>query len=642
MKNIFTRTLSAVLAATLVAATPVAAFQAFASDAPETVEIATSELGNDYWLFKDKKISSVDVGAETTVVVTDDNAQKTDITIGKGVESLDGLFRIDDSFMPVDKITVDADNGCFEVVDGVLYDEAVETLIIYPAASENKAYTMPSTLKTYEKAASKNGYTLDGAENLETIAFSKDFFESDYEEIVEDVLKYYSEYDESYIEQLIVDYIANRIVYLLPVNVKSVSVAEGNEVISSPDGMLYDGEGKAIIRFFPASGKTEYVLPEMSATIAFAGANLDKLTLSKVYTDTMYNLFLKENWSMILMVKEDPTFIAFAQENYGVSAEKFSDISDELLLEIFENWYKKMLVDNGIPATGAGFFETAFISYINSFLNGFVQAEFVVSENDEHLSVVDGVLYNKNKTTPVKYPVARESHFFVMPETVEGYVPNDGFYEIFSTDTYPVFQDNLTAHVSAEQAEYLVDYEFAYTVGISRFCVDKLTDKLVEYNAQAKEKREECQAKIDAEISKQKESLENGYITQEEYERRVRIAESRMTLYPEIVECGSDHSEYEPYIEEVRITSGDLRVSYKAEGEITVEADEKANLVFESSDESVVKVDENGNYIAVGGGIATITVTDLNTGVSATCNITVTFSWWQWIVRILLFGFLWY
>lgn len=69
-------------------------------------------------------------------------------------------------------------------------------------------------------------------------------------------------------------------------------------------------------------------------------------------------------------------------------------------------------------------------------------------------------------------------------------------------------------------------------------------------------------------------------------------------------------------------------------------------VVFESSDDSVARIDENGVITATGRGTAYVTFTYVNeeTGKKQTheYDVTVTFTRQQWIIWYLFFGFLWY
>ena len=98
----------------------------------------------------------------------------------------------------------------------------------------------------------------------------------------------------------------------------------------------------------------------------------------------------------------------------------------------------------------------------------------------------------------------------------------------------------------------------------------------------------------------------------------------------------------------------DLDLQYKSSGKLRTEIskDEGAEIksVYKSSDPSVVTVDNNGNVTSVkqfglkrGSATITCTVTDANGHtVKDTCTVRIQFVWWQWIVKILIFGWLWY
>ena len=98
-----------------------------------------------------------------------------------------------------------------------------------------------------------------------------------------------------------------------------------------------------------------------------------------------------------------------------------------------------------------------------------------------------------------------------------------------------------------------------------------------------------------------------------------------------------------------RVSVSDVSLDYKASTSITlsVNADPgaKHTLTYSSSNPSVAFVDENGHVTATGIGNATITctVTDENGNiVSDTCEVEVKYNWWQWIIVIVLFGWIWY
>ena len=93
----------------------------------------------------------------------------------------------------------------------------------------------------------------------------------------------------------------------------------------------------------------------------------------------------------------------------------------------------------------------------------------------------------------------------------------------------------------------------------------------------------------------------------------------------------------------------DITLNYKASATIkpTIKADDgvKYTVKYSSSNTKVATVDKNGNVYAAKRGTATITCTvtdsDGNT-VQDTCKVTVKYTWWQWIIKIVLGGWAWY
>lgn len=78
---------------------------------------------------------------------------------------------------------------------------------------------------------------------------------------------------------------------------------------------------------------------------------------------------------------------------------------------------------------------------------------------------------------------------------------------------------------------------------------------------------------------------------------------------------------------------------------IAVDEGVSYTVTYLSSDPSVVTVDENGNITTRDKGSATITVTvtdEHGNTVTDTFEVTVKYKWWQWIIVIVLFGWIWY
>ena len=122
---------------------------------------------------------------------------------------------------------------------------------------------------------------------------------------------------------------------------------------------------------------------------------------------------------------------------------------------------------------------------------------------------------------------------------------------------------------------------------------------------------------------------------------------SSMGIRP-VVYLKTKNSESKPKVQGVSVGS-DIKINYKKSETInySVTADKgaKYSVSFTSSNPKVVTVDENGKVYAAKKGSATITctVTDSNGNtVQDTCKVTVKYSFGQWLIKILLFGWIWY
>ncbi|MDD6062977.1 MAG: Ig-like domain-containing protein, partial [Oscillospiraceae bacterium] len=117
--------------------------------------------------------------------------------------------------------------------------------------------------------------------------------------------------------------------------------------------------------------------------------------------------------------------------------------------------------------------------------------------------------------------------------------------------------------------------------------------------------------------------------------------------------CGNKKQESIPKLdlEIKRVTLSDVSVQYKSTVTLSpkVEADQGTNytVVFTSSNPKIAEVDKDGKITTHKKGTVTITCTVTNNDdptnvVETTANVTVKYAWWQWLIRILLLGFLWY
>ena len=86
-------------------------------------------------------------------------------------------------------------------------------------------------------------------------------------------------------------------------------------------------------------------------------------------------------------------------------------------------------------------------------------------------------------------------------------------------------------------------------------------------------------------------------------------------------------------------------VMYKSSEDLAAmlpEGHPDTDITWSSSDESIASIDEDGNLSCVGRGSAVITCSTADGFAFAEYTINVTYTFWQWVILILLFGWIWY
>ncbi|MBR4050859.1 MAG: leucine-rich repeat protein [Clostridia bacterium] len=88
-----------------------------------------------------------------------------------------------------------------------------------------------------------------------------------------------------------------------------------------------------------------------------------------------------------------------------------------------------------------------------------------------------------------------------------------------------------------------------------------------------------------------------------------------------------------------------MELIYTSTASLVATKDKDLTVTYTSSNPKVVTIDENGSITTHGRGNATITAmveTEKGETIKDTCEVTVKFTFWQWLIYIILFGFLWY
>ena len=172
----------------------------------------------------------------------------------------------------------------------------------------------------------------------------------------------------------------------------AISVAAGNPSFKSVDGVLFDKAGELVLKFPEGKATAGYQLPE-TVKIIGAGAFFATDLTSFTAGDNVEEI---RCWSFS-ECEEMTSFTA------GKGLKKLGD-------HVFSN--SQQLAAVSLPAAleevGVFVFDNcAGLKAIN------------VAEGGQHFVSTDGVLYNKGRTTIVKYPDGKSARDFELPDTVK-------------------------------------------------------------------------------------------------------------------------------------------------------------------------------------------------------------------------------
>jgi len=84
-----------------------------------------------------------------------------------------------------------------------------------------------------------------------------------------------------------------------------------------------------------------------------------------------------------------------------------------------------------------------------------------------------------------------------------------------------------------------------------------------------------------------------------------------------------------------------ISLRYRSTTQLNLVTTAPGTIIWDSSNQNIVTVGRNGSITGLATGMAQITATDSD-GFYATCTVTVSYVWWQWLIMLFLFGWLWY
>jgi len=348
--------------------------------------------------------------ARINITWSDQSTTTTKLTIGTNFDDTDFVEAISDVFGFVESIELHPDNESFRLIDGVLYDSEVKTLLVYPTASDKTTYIMPDTVENdlTEAYSDYNMAALPAAKNLKEITFGGNYLVAQIEEyLTEDFIEEYSaapKAEKRYLLSSEFSALGNKFHWwFLLTDIEQVNVSDKNKYLSADNGMLmlnYD-EYSIILHQMQKYVDT-YTLSEniiTTETYPFLLSHINSLTVSDGYAENAYE-----------------------SAKYKYQNEKFTDEEIDRL---------------------------AFGDIVLPLTSGLIAKEYSVSVTNKYLSVEDGVIFSKDRSMLLAYPVGSDRTVYELPDI--DYL--NGYAFSFVGEGGIIKNHNLTIHLSKESFE---------------------------------------------------------------------------------------------------------------------------------------------------------------------------------------------
>ncbi|MBQ3150138.1 MAG: hypothetical protein IJB86_02705 [Clostridia bacterium] len=225
------------------------------------------------------------------------------------------------------------------------------------------------------------------------------------------------------------------------------------------------------------------------------------------------------------------------------------DVNDYLVNELSKIDYELSLPDNFPQAmitavmglddlTEAEKYDAIYLGFIDM-ISLVAPTSFNISNKNKFLTDVDGVLYSKDKTVLIRYPIGRETDSFYLPKKAKTYFISETLDDCFATDPFaPVFglygeilrkAENLTVHVHDEQMQAYFDW---YTSRNPEDYAGFALNSLTEFYAGAKTICTEWNSEMLKYFTSAKEFL------------TFWVGEEYVALFPDVVSCNGPDLSY--------------------------------------------------------------------------------------------------
>ena len=261
-----------------------------------------------------------------------------------------------------------------------------------------------------------------------------------------------------------------------------IIVSEENEHYSAIDGVLFDKNKTTLIRYPQAKADTSYAIPDSVTSIeesAFDGCeNLMNITIPNSVIHIEKSAF--SNCCSLTHISIPDNVTSIEKEMFSGCNDLAQVIIPDSVTHIEENAFSfcTSLIHTTIPKN---------VSMIELNTFGFCDSleGHLVSEENAYYSAIDGVLFNKEKTALIHYPIAKPGVSYIIPDSVT------------NIDKYSFEHCSILAHLTIPDSvnfidpnaflrcggliEYIVSEKNAYFSAIDGVLFDKKKTTLIRY-----------------------------------------------------------------------------------------------------------------------------------------------------------------
>lgn len=420
-----------------------------------------------------------------------------EITLPKSLAGIDRRALSDCTAL--EAVNVEEGNAQYFSKDGVLFDRKQSLLFFYPSKRKGTHYKVPDEIRSIGSQAFR-GVTvletidLNNVRSIDELAFMG--FESLTSlQIPEGITKLSLILDGcEALSSISLPKSATEVVMpsLATLDaLESISVAEGNPVYQSVDGVLYARESQTLLLY--PRGKTDERLVIMEGTRGIA----DFMALNPYLKTIVLPNSLASGWEIIARLPALQVIEAAEDNPYVRVIDNilYDRALTELLiypmaregteLRIPEGITAVPYLDGEIPLTSVYLPSTMGSGWEN--LIGLLHLETVaVSEDNPHVVAIDGVLYDKSITEIVVYPHEKRDTLYRVPEGVRSMDINADTFEYIQTLILPSTISSFSASwygLSALEEIQISEENTTYR-SIDGILYDKAVTRLICYPKQ--------------------------------------------------------------------------------------------------------------------------------------------------------------